>query len=109
MSVERLEETQDELVNIKISIETDKQRQAAVTNPQTIDESADQMREMFVEEQHQGDSPLLQAGVVDTVPLTVEDVPPLPEHRSLGRRDTLLSPPNIVLQLESKQREWERE
>lgn len=105
VSTERLEETQDELVNLKITMETDKQRQAA--NLQPIDDSADQIREIFVEEQPQGGiAPLsLTSSLVDVS----MGASPLPQRHPLVRRDTLLSPDNLVLQLESKQREWESE
>lgn len=100
--VERLEETQDELVSLKITMETDKQRQVASNLP--ISDSVDQTRETFVEEQPLGALPSLQPILIGSV-----GVSPLSERRPLLRRDTLLSPDNLVFQLESKQKEWECE
>ena len=107
---ERLEETEDELVNLKIAMETDKQRRAAagtefIIPPDKVEESS-QLAEILVEQE--ASPPSLpnsvspsDSGLLTSVSSAVD--------RPLRRRDTLLSPDNLVQQLESKQREWEGE
>ena len=96
--IERLEETEEELVNLKITMETDKQRQAGGgPNPQSVDNGADQI---FVA---QGAIPFLQSSSSDVTDR--QGNAPLP-HPVFTRRGTLLASEN---QLEEKQIEWEGE
>lgn len=97
MSIERLEETEEELVNLKITMETDKQRQTGVPTSQSVDNGAEQI---FVA---QGATPLVQVSSGDLTDR--QGNAPLP-HPAFTRRGTLLASDN---QIEDKQREWEGE
>ncbi|XP_064400606.1 sarcolemmal membrane-associated protein-like isoform X2 [Halichondria panicea] len=92
---QRLEETEEELVNLKITMETDKQRQTGVPTSQSVDNGAEQI---FVA---QGATPLVQVSSGDLTDR--QGNAPLP-HPAFTRRGTLLASEN---QIEDKQREWE--
>ena len=93
-------------------METDKQRRAAaaqstefIVPPGQVEESA-QLAEILVEQE--ASLPSLPNSVSPSDSGLLKSVSPAVD-KPLRRRDTLLSPDNLVQQLESKQREWEGE